>query len=77
VYYAALAMAEALGSSNKSQVLDLGANSANTYTPAYAVYEGAAAQRVVLFNYMTDASGAHDYKASVQVPANVSSVQVK
>ncbi|KAH8825418.1 hypothetical protein DL96DRAFT_1670520 [Flagelloscypha sp. PMI_526] len=52
VYYATLVMAEALGTSNTSQLLDLNANDANPSTPAYAIYENA------LFNYMDKASGA-------------------
>lgn len=66
-----------LGTSGKAQVLDLNANDGNGYTPAYAVYEDGAPSRVALFNYMTDASGAHDYTASVPVPAGVSSIKVK
>jgi hypothetical protein len=78
-YYATLAVAEALGNTNKSRVIDLFANGANPYTPAYGVYEDGTegAQRAVLLNFMTDASGKADYTASIQVPASTSSVKVK
>jgi hypothetical protein len=53
-------MEEALGSSNTAQVLDLLPNNANLniYTPAYAIYEGKNLE--LLFNYVTDSSGASD-----------------
>lgn len=60
-------MAEALGSSNKSQVLDLDANSADIHTPAYAIYEDGEPVRVALFNFITDSSGASDYTATIAV----------
>lgn len=65
--YAILAVSEALGSSNQSQVIDLFANSNNAYTPAYAIYERGTLARVALFNYMTDSSGANDYTVSISV----------
>jgi hypothetical protein len=67
LYYSALVMAETLGSSNVSQVLDLGANDGNIYTPAYAIYENGNVTRVGLFNYITDPSGASDYVADITV----------
>lgn len=67
VYYSALAVAEALGSSNKSQVLDLQANDGNIYTPAYGIYEDGVPTRVALFNYITDETGGSDYTASISV----------
>jgi hypothetical protein len=67
VYYSALVMAEVIGSSNLSQVVDLYANNANIYTPAYGIYEGSQVVRVVLFNYVTDSSGANDYTATISI----------
>lgn len=67
VYYAALAMAEALGGSGTAQVIDLFPNNANAYTPAYGIYENGQMARVALFNYMTDSSGAHDYTATLNI----------
>ncbi|KAJ7593397.1 glycoside hydrolase family 79 protein [Mycena floridula] len=85
IYYSALIMAEALGSSNGSQVMDLQANFGNTWTPAYAIYENGDPVRVALFNFMTDAPGstAADYVATISIAgigggsATPSSVKVK
>lgn len=62
-----MVMAEALGTSGKAQVLDLFANSNNIYTPAYAIYESGVPVRVLLFNYVTDSSGAHTYTANINI----------
>jgi hypothetical protein len=74
-------MAETLGSSNLSQVIDLQANDGNIYTPGYAIYEKGDVTRVALFNYITDPSGASDYTANISISgssdATPSSVQVK
>jgi hypothetical protein len=67
IYYSVLAMAETLGSSNVSQVLDLNANNASIYTPAYVIAERGSPTRVALFNYITDPSGASDYTANIVV----------
>lgn len=60
-------MSEILGSSGNAQVLDLDANGANIFTPAYAVYEQNIPVRVVLFNYVTDQTGATDLTVSISV----------
>ena len=76
-------MAEALGGSNTSQVIDLFPNNASEYTPAYGIYENGQIARVALFNYMTDSSGAHDYTTTISIGGNreanatPSSVKVK
>ena len=71
-------MAETLGSSNQSQVVDLQANAGNIYTPAYAIYEKGQAAKVALFNYISDSTGAHDVTANISVAGSTpSSVQVK
>ncbi|KAI0944684.1 hypothetical protein AcW1_002338 [Taiwanofungus camphoratus] len=67
IFYSVLAVAEALGSSNTSRILDLNANGANIYTPAYAIYEQGTIARVALFNYITDPSGASTYTATISV----------
>ncbi|KAI0051175.1 glycoside hydrolase family 79 protein [Auriscalpium vulgare] len=67
VYYAALVMAEALGPSNASQVVDLNMNSGNTFTPGYAIYENGSPTKLVLFNFVTDNSTASDYTASISI----------
>ncbi|KAH7882118.1 glycoside hydrolase family 79 protein [Phlebopus sp. FC_14] len=76
IYYSALFVAEALGPSNKSQVLDLNMNGGNEFTPGYAIYENGQPTRAVLINYVDDPSGASDYTASISV-GNASPAQVK
>jgi len=65
--YTTLIVAEALGSSNTAQVVDLNANDGNIYTPAYAIYERGTVARVALFNFVTDPSGANTYTASISI----------
>jgi len=78
VYYSTLIIAEAVGKSNQSQVIDINANGGNTYTPGYAIYDGGSLSKVALFNFMTDPSGANTYTANITVTgATPSSVQVK
>ncbi|KAJ7153086.1 glycoside hydrolase family 79 protein, partial [Mycena crocata] len=67
VYYSALVVAEALGPSNNTQVLDLAANGGNEFTPAYGIYEAGEPVRVALFNYITDPSGTSDVTAVISV----------
>ncbi|KAH9834480.1 glycoside hydrolase family 79 protein [Rhodofomes roseus] len=82
-FYAVLAIAEALGpisssSTSNFQVIDLGANGGNEYTPGYAVYEGGTLARAVFINFMTDPSGANDLQVNLQVEEGVpANVQVK
>ncbi|KAF5319596.1 hypothetical protein D9619_008683 [Psilocybe cf. subviscida] len=59
VYYSALVLAEAFGKTNTSRIVDL---SENPNTPAYAVYEKDALNKVALINYMDDPSGSSDLK---------------
>jgi hypothetical protein len=61
-------MAEALGSSNTTQIFDLLPNNGSIYSPAYAIYESGNLERVLLFNYVTDSTGASDL--SVQLVLN-------
>lgn len=78
VYYSALVVAEALGSSNIAQVLDLQANDGNDYTPGYAIYENGQPVRVALTNFVTDPDGDSDYTASISIGGTVpAQVQVK
>ena len=82
VYYSALVMAEALGPSNASQVLDL---TQNLLTPIYVIYENGTPTKLALFNFVTDSSGANDYTVTFAVGggstgqpgATPSSVKVK
>ncbi|KAI0823157.1 hypothetical protein BC628DRAFT_1325396 [Trametes gibbosa] len=67
IFYSALVMAEAIGTTNTSRVKDLFPNDGNEFTPAYAVYENDALARMVLINFLDDPSGAHDYTATINV----------
>lgn len=62
-----LAVTEALGASNASQVIDLNLNN-SPYTPGYAIYENGAPARVMLINYMDDGgTGTAQYTAYVHI----------
>jgi hypothetical protein len=65
IFYAALAVTEAIGFSGHAQVVDLQANSNNKYTPAYAIYESGQLTKVALLNYLSDPSGASDYTVTI------------
>ena len=60
-------MAEALGSSNKSQVLELGADNQSTFTPSYAIYEDGVPVRMVLINFLSDPSGNSVFTANIAI----------
>lgn len=60
-------MAEALGSSNDSQVLDLNRNGRNASPPGYAIYEHGNVTRIALINYDSDLSDGNDYIASISI----------
>jgi hypothetical protein len=65
-YYAALAVAETFGKSNKSRIVDmrLGSNE----MAVYGIYEdGVGPSKVAIINYQSDATGAHDFTANIQV----------
>lgn len=63
-----LFVAEALGGSSVSQVLDLQTNENSDVTPGYVIYENNQPQRVVLINYMNDGgSGAAAYTAYLHI----------
>jgi len=84
-FYAALIVAETLGSSGQARVVDLGLNGNSPLEAGYAIYEGGSPSRVALFNYNSDPSGASNYTAYISVGGNStgqpnatpSSVQVK
>ncbi|GLB44466.1 putative glycosyl hydrolase family 79 C-terminal beta domain [Lyophyllum shimeji] len=65
IYYSALVMAEVLGASNTTQVLDLNANNGDLHTPAYGLYENGNPVRVALFNFVNDPTGASDLNVSI------------
>ena len=62
-----LMVAEALGPSNASQVVDLGLNFNNEFTPGYAIYENGNPTKVVLVNYMADPSGASNTVVNIMI----------
>ncbi|KAJ7478241.1 hypothetical protein FB451DRAFT_1556993 [Mycena latifolia] len=67
LYYTALVMAEALGPSNQSQVLDFPIDGVSEFTPVYAIYEDGVPKRVAVFNYIDDPSGANDVSAVISI----------
>ncbi|KAF8970658.1 glycoside hydrolase family 79 protein [Flammula alnicola] len=76
IYYSALVVAEALGPSNTSRVMDLQANANNDFSPAYGIWEAGNLARVLLINFASDPSGASDYNVDLslvggQMPAQV------
>ena len=79
IYYSALVVAEALGASNTSRVLDLAANSDNSYTPAYGIWENGELARVLLINFANDPTGASTLQVDLSMPDGTlpSTVDVK
>jgi hypothetical protein len=78
IYYSALVVAEALGSSNIAQVPDLQANDGNDCTPGYAIYENGQSVCAALANFTTEPSGNSDYTANISIGATLpAQVQAK
>ncbi|KAJ7624758.1 glycoside hydrolase family 79 protein [Roridomyces roridus] len=77
LYYSALVMAEAMGASNQSQVLDLPIDGISDYTPVYAIYENGVPKRVAIINYMDDSTGAHDVEAVISISGTTMPGEVK
>lgn len=76
--YSTLFMAEALGKSNTSRVVDLSANGGNEFTPAYGIYEHDTLARVALVNFMQEQNGVGSYKATISIgPTVPAQVKVK
>ncbi|KAL5485437.1 hypothetical protein ACEPAI_8079 [Sanghuangporus weigelae] len=69
-FYPMIALTEIFGRTGTAQVVDLYMNNNNQYTPGYVVYENGNPARVVLINYLTDASGASNYTAYISVGGN-------
>lgn len=70
-------LAEAFGTSGTAQIIDLQLNTDNIYTPGYAIYENGQLDKLALFNYVTDPTGATTYTVAVSfaggsVPQQVS-----
>jgi len=60
-------MAEVLGASNNSQVIDLQANNGYQFTPAFAIYENGTPTRVVIVNFVSDDSRNNDLTVSISI----------
>lgn len=76
MFYANLVSAEVFGTTGTARIIDLQANTQNTYTPAYAIYENNALSKLAIFNYLDDPTGANNNIVSIQfsdgaVPASV------
>ncbi|OCH90123.1 glycoside hydrolase family 79 protein [Obba rivulosa] len=67
IFYGMLVIAEALGTSNTSQVVDLFQNSNNEFTPGYGIWENGQLVRLALINYVTDPSGQSDYTTTITI----------
>lgn len=67
IMYSTIVLAEALGNTNTSQVLDLAANNGDVNTPSYAIYEKGTLARMVLINFMTEQNGQGAYTATITV----------
>ncbi|KAG8983833.1 hypothetical protein FRB93_006940 [Tulasnella sp. JGI-2019a] len=66
IFYSNLIVAEALGKSGNARVTDLYLDGNNANRAGYAVYEGGAASRVLLINYVTE-PGTGDYVANIAI----------
>ena len=79
IYYSSIVLGETHGSTNTSQILDLGANGANDLTPAYAIYEQGILSKVAMINFMDDnQTFTNDLQVTIQLPDGApQSVQVK
>ncbi|CDO76007.1 Glycoside Hydrolase Family 79 protein [Trametes cinnabarina] len=67
IFYSSIFVAEAMGKTNTTQIIDMFPNNGNDQTPAYAIYENGNFARMALINFMTDPSGANDYTATIFV----------
>ena len=65
--YSTLFLAEALGTTNTSRVVDLAANNGSEFTPGFAIYENDALARVALVNFTTEQGGQGAYNATISV----------
>ncbi|KAK7024767.1 hypothetical protein R3P38DRAFT_2530271 [Favolaschia claudopus] len=79
LYYSALVMAEAMGPSNNTQVLNIGVDNLSSLTPIYGIYENGTPVRVAVINYIDDPSGANTVHAIISIAGATipSSVKVK
>jgi hypothetical protein len=67
IFYAHLVVSEAFGSTGTAQIVDLNANYGEDQTPAYAIYENGVPARVVIINYVDDATGKNDLTVNINI----------
>ncbi|KAJ3506310.1 hypothetical protein NLJ89_g6943 [Agrocybe chaxingu] len=79
IYYSTIVLAEAFGKTNTSRIVDLTSTAGSTSTPSYAIYENDVLDKVALFNYMDDNTGASNLQVTLTVPngGTPASVRVK
>ncbi|KAJ7166857.1 hypothetical protein C8R46DRAFT_1271897 [Mycena filopes] len=77
LYYSALVMAEAIGPSNQTQVLNYGIDNLSSFTPIYGIYENGTPVRVAIVNYLDDPSGANDVHAVISIAGGTIPATVK
>ncbi|KAJ7669142.1 hypothetical protein B0H17DRAFT_1018163 [Mycena rosella] len=77
LYYSALVMAEAIGASNQTQVLDLQIPGLSQYTPVYGIYENGTPVRVAIVNYVDDPTGANTVHAVISMSGGSMPATVK
>ncbi|KAJ6543162.1 hypothetical protein B0H19DRAFT_1035502 [Mycena capillaripes] len=77
LYYSALAMAEIIGPSNNTQVLNYGIADLSPYTPIYGIYEDGVPVRVAIMNYLDDPTGANTVHAVINIAGRTMPESVK
>ncbi|KAF7336209.1 Glyco-hydro-79C domain-containing protein [Mycena venus] len=77
IYYSALVMAEVIGSSNNTQVLNYGVGGLSSFTPIYGIYENGTPVRVAIMNYLDDPTGANDVHAVIAIAGRTMPASVK
>lgn len=70
-------MAEAIGPSNLTQVLDLNIAGSTDFTPVYGLYENGVPVRVAAFNYVDDPTGKSDVTVVISIAGTSMPAQVK
>jgi hypothetical protein len=77
LFYVNLVAAEIFGMTGTARVVDLNANSNNTYTPAYAIYENNAVSKIAIFNYLDDPTGANNNIVTITLSDTTVPAQVR
>jgi hypothetical protein len=63
---------------NTSRIVDLWGNAGNVHTPSYAIYESDILNKVALFNFVSDPTGASTSQVSITIPGGMpATVKVK